>query len=82
MSSTFQSCRDRAGCREVRPALVGADAHCAGGARTAGSNPAGVTVARARSLTLDVRALYWLLFWVEEMSCVGDWFTTWASESR
>lgn len=58
MSSTCQSCNDRAGCREVRPALV-ADVHGAGGARTAGLlSSAGDTVARARSLEREFRAFF------------------------
>jgi hypothetical protein len=47
MSSTCQSCSERAGRRESRPALLETGDRCAEGARTAGL-PAGDTVARAR----------------------------------
>jgi hypothetical protein len=49
MSSTCQSCRDRAGCREVRPTLDAGDLW-AGGARTAELDSTGDKVARARWL--------------------------------
>ena len=56
MSSTCQSCSDRAGCREAMPALDAGDL-CAGGARTAELDSTGDKVARARWLR-EVRALW------------------------